>query len=141
MKKEGYRERRLRQRTERLEKRRRKLMSAMGVALPNLPPLPPPIPAGTVRVNPSALESNSSYVPPDFVRRGYYLDEEFTCQDCGKTEVWTAAQQKWWYEVAKGYIWTSAIRCRACRLKERKRREEARKIHLEGIAKKRAKSH
>ena len=34
----------------------------------------------------------------------YYLDVSFTCIDCGKSEIWTAAQQKWWYEEAKGLI-------------------------------------
>lgn len=34
--------------------------------------------------------------------RAYYEDKEFECTDCGKTALWTAQQQKWWYEVAKG---------------------------------------
>ena len=68
---------------------------------------------------------------PDF-----YEDASFTCKDCGKQEVWTASQQKWWYEVAGGYIETTAIRCRACRKIEKIRKDEARKIHLEGIQKK-----
>jgi len=29
--------------------------------------------------------------------------------------VWTAEQQKWWYEVAKGPIFSVAVRCRECR--------------------------
>lgn len=45
----------------------------------------------------------------------YYEDLNFTCVDCGREEVWTAEQQKWWYETAKGYIFSKAIRCRACR--------------------------
>jgi hypothetical protein len=53
---------------------------------------------------------NNSYNPPSF-----YEDKPFVCVDCGKEEVWTARQQKWWYEVAKGSIYSSAIRCRACR--------------------------
>ena len=50
-----------------------------------------------------------------------------------KKEAWTATQQQWWFEIAKGDVWTTAIRCRPCRPKERKRKEEARKIDLEGI--------
>src|SRR4051812_35983077 len=53
---------------------------------------------------------NNSYSPPEF-----YEDRPFICVDCGKEEVWTAAQQKWWYEVAKGPIYSRAVRCRACR--------------------------
>jgi hypothetical protein len=70
---------------------------------------------------------------PDF-----YRDIWFTCKDCGERELWTAKQQKRWHEEQAGEIEAVAIRCRACRRKERKRREEARKIHLEGIARKRA---
>ena len=45
----------------------------------------------------------------------FYEDVPFTCVDCGCEEVWTAEQQKWWYETAKGYIFAIAKRCRACR--------------------------
>jgi hypothetical protein len=56
----------------------------------------------------------------------YYYDIEFTCCDCGKLERWTAAQQKWWYEAAGGYFFATAVRCRACRERERERIQEAR---------------
>ena len=46
----------------------------------------------------------------------FYVDKAFTCRDCGAQEVWTAKQQKWWYEVALGSIHSTAVRCRACRL-------------------------
>ena len=45
----------------------------------------------------------------------WYLDRAFTCRDCGADEVWTAKQQKWWYEVAHGPIDSTAVRCLACR--------------------------
>ena len=45
----------------------------------------------------------------------YYEDKEFTCVDCGRVEVWSAEDQKWWYETAKGYIFSTAVRCLACR--------------------------
>ncbi|HUM95985.1 MAG TPA: zinc-ribbon domain containing protein, partial [Candidatus Competibacter sp.] len=53
---------------------------------------------------------------------------------CGKEEIWTAAQQRWWYEEAHGDVWTVAVRCRPCRQQERIRKTEARRIHLEGLA-------
>ena len=53
--------------------------------------------------------------PPEFVEIGYYVDRPFTCRDCGAPQVWTATQQKWWYEVAFGDVWTTAVRCRPCR--------------------------
>ncbi|HEX2933685.1 MAG TPA: zinc-ribbon domain containing protein [Candidatus Binatia bacterium] len=65
-----------------------------------------------VPVNEGLLASNNSYGAPDFVRRGYYVDRPFRCADCGKEEVWTGTQQTWWYEVAKGFAYSSAKRCR-----------------------------
>lgn len=47
----------------------------------------------------------------------YYVEKQFTCVDCGSREVWTARSQKWYYEVAKGHISATAIRCRPCREK------------------------
>ena len=91
-------------------------------------------PSGAIAVDHSKLAPNNSYtLPPD-----YYTDQPFTCRDCGVEEVWTAERQQWWCEVAKGSIFSTAIRCRACRKVERDRKAEARRIHLEGVAKKRA---
>jgi hypothetical protein len=92
--------------------------------------------ARSVPVNRAELAPNNSYGVPDSVERGCYLDTPFTCAECGSQEVWTAAQQKWWYEVAKGFAYSTARLCRACRRKERERRNEARRIHLEGIGRK-----
>lgn len=70
----------------------------------------------------------------------YYRDVWFTCKDCGKEETWSAEQQKTWYEEQGGEIEAIAIRCHACRGKEKLRREAARKIHLEGLARKRSRT-
>ena len=67
----------------------------------------------------------------------YYLDFPFTCKDCGKKEIWTGRQQKWWHERVGGIRESIAVRCRGCRLKERARRDEARRVHLEGVERKR----
>jgi hypothetical protein len=91
---------------------------------------------GGVAVNRNALAPTNSYCPPEFIERGYYLDLKFTCTDCGTEEYWTATQQKWWYEVAKGDVFTTARRCRPCRRRERERRDEARRVSAEGIARK-----
>ena len=89
---------------------------------------------GTVEVTPASLRPTNSYGIPDFVQRGYYQDRPFRCKDCGVEEIWTAAQQQWWYEQAQGDVWTVAVRCRACRQQERTRKAEARRIHLAGLA-------
>jgi hypothetical protein len=68
----------------------------------------------------------------------YYKDLEFRCRDCGSLEVWTAKQQKWWYEEAKGHLDSTAIRCRPCRRKEQERKKEARRTWAAGIARKRS---
>jgi len=93
-----------------------------------------PFKPGRTKVNEEKLRPTNSYGTPDFVWNGYYEDKPFQCKDCGKGELWTATQQKWWYEVAQGDVWTTAIRCRACRRKEAARRAAARKVHQDGIA-------
>ena len=66
----------------------------------------------------------------------FYVDMPFNCKDCESNELWTAKQQKWWYEIAKGSIDSVAVRCRSCRKKEQARKVEARRVHLEGVANK-----
>jgi hypothetical protein len=76
------------------------------------------IPQGAVPANVEQQAPNNSYSPPL-----YYVDKPFRCVDCGKEEVWTAHQQKWYYEVAKGSIYGTAIRCRSCRQKRRREKK------------------
>jgi hypothetical protein len=94
----------------------------------------PEIRKGTViPVDRSRIVSRSAIpIVPD-----YYRDSWFSCKDCGERELWTAKQQQRWYEEQGGEIEAVAIRCRACRRKAKLRRETARKIHLEGKARKR----
>jgi hypothetical protein len=100
--------------------------------------MPADAPIGTVPCNPYLLAPYNSYGAPRFVECGYYADLSFTCRDCRKQEIWKATQQKWWYEIAKGNVETCATRCRQCRKIERERKAEARRVHLEGLAKKQA---
>jgi len=94
-------------------------------------------PAGSVLVDATKLRG-SSWGLPAFAWQGYYQDAPFRCKDCGAEQVWTARQQKWWYEVAGGNYDCRAVRCKACRIKERARIAEARRVHMEGLARKRA---
>lgn len=96
------------------------------------------VPERIVPVNAERLAPNNSYGVPDFVRRGYYVDVPFQCADCGIREVWTGAQQKWWFEVAQGFVYATAIRCRRCRRKERDRRADAKRVHFDGLARKKS---
>jgi hypothetical protein len=77
------------------------------------------IPRGAVLADPARQVPWGSYSPPPT----YYVDKMFTCVDCGREEVWTGKQQKWYYEVAKGSLHATAIRCQACRRKRARRRE------------------
>ncbi|MEZ0256530.1 MAG: zinc-ribbon domain containing protein [Chthoniobacter sp.] len=89
-----------------------------------------------VRLKPGPYSGLCAPEWPEFVARGYYVDQPFQCTDCGAQEIWTARQQKWWYEIARGGAWTIANRCRPCRRRERERKATARKVHLEGLARK-----
>ena len=89
----------------------------------------PPIPRGAELADYTQL----NHVCPCTILPLYYVDHPFICRDCGAQEVWTASQQKWWYEVAKGRLDSIAVRCRPCRKKQRARKAEARAIHLAGL--------
>ncbi|WP_425397407.1 zinc-ribbon domain containing protein [Aeoliella sp.] len=73
------------------------------------------IPPGAVFANPRQQVPNNSYCPAPT----YYEDIEFKCIDCGKREVWLAKDQKWYYEVAKGPLYATAVRCQECRYKRK----------------------
>lgn len=45
----------------------------------------------------------------------FYLDRPFVCRQCGKREIWKAADQKWYFEEAKGHIHAVAVECHDCR--------------------------
>lgn len=93
------------------------------------------VPLGAAAADPTQLAHNNTYgLLPSF-----YIDTPFVCRDCGAHEIWTAKQQKWWYEIAKGPIDSHAVRCRPCRLLERARVEEARRVSQTGMALKLAK--
>ena len=95
---------------------------------------------GQVLVDVASLTPHHALCTLDFVVRGYYVDMPFNCKACGKPQVWTAAQQKWWYETVKGDLSAIAVLCRPCRVQERERKSAVRKAHLEGLAKKRTKA-
>ncbi len=77
------------------------------------------VPTGRIAADLSQQAPNNSYGCPLL----FYEDTPFTCVDCGKEEIWTAKQQQWWYEVAKGSIYSRSKRCRDCRRKYRARRQ------------------
>lgn len=78
--------------------------------------------ASRLPVDASKLDMGNTYSSAP----AFWEDRAFVCKDCKVEETWTAAQQKWWYEEARGYFFATAIRCRACRAKERERIASAR---------------
>jgi hypothetical protein len=71
-----------------------------------------------LRADPAKLEHINTYGQlPE-----YYIDRPFRCRDCGKEEIWKAADQKWYYEEAKAHMDATAVRCHACR-QARKRKQ------------------
>lgn len=76
------------------------------------------LPVEEQRKHPSALPADRSKLDhintygwlPEF-----YIHRRFRCRDCGKEEIWKAADQKWYYETAKGHMDATAVRCHACR--------------------------
>jgi hypothetical protein len=76
------------------------------------------LPEDVQRRHPAALPADQSKLGhintygslPEF-----YIDKPFRCRDCGKEEIWKAADQKWYYEEAKAHIDAGAVRCHDCR--------------------------
>ena len=101
--------------------RRQERRALAKIACLRAPAPVPPAPRGSLPVDVSQLAPHNSYGSglPRLAQHGYYVDQWYACVDCGKHEVWTAEQQKWWYETAKGYIDSIAIRCKPCRLTRR----------------------
>lgn len=108
---------------------RAKKLTGIDTTDPNVTP-----PPGAVLADQKELSHNNTYgrLPR------FYIDKVVVCRQCGTEEVWPAERQKWWYEVAKGNINTEAVLCRACRDNEKQRKEEARRVHAEGLKKKRS---
>ena len=65
----------------------------------------------------------------------YYEGKDFTCRDCGVDDMWTANQQKFYFEECKGHIDSLAVRCNACRniLKLAKKEQQAHMQEMKDI--------
>jgi hypothetical protein len=92
-------------------------------------------PKGAIAANVAGLGLLHPYALAPY----FYVDKSFDCRDCGAEQVWRATQQKWFYEVAKGDLSATAVRCLPCRRKERARKEKARADSLPGLLAKLAK--
>ncbi len=73
--------------------------------------IPKGMPLDAVMADPTKQVPNGSYDPPPL----WYVDKDFVCRKCGTEETWTAEQQKWYYEEAKGTLYATAKHCSNCR--------------------------
>lgn len=71
------------------------------------------IPAGVEYIQRTRSSCSLHRRPP------YYRDIEFRCEDCGRHNVWTADDQRHWYEQSRGSPYGTAKRCSECRRKRR----------------------
>jgi hypothetical protein len=117
------------QRRREIKESRRKKAEAM-VDIDTYDPRSVRPPVGSVEADHSQLDHINTY---GFLPL-FYVDKAFICRDCGSGEIWTAKQQKWWYEIAKGHIDSTAIRCRKCRDKI-KHKNDLQKQHMEEMTK------
>lgn len=85
----------------------------------------------------SRLVPNNSY---GAACKQFYEPVPFRCMDCGKEEIWTARQQKWWYEDCQGSIYSTATRCLPCRIARRQKLAEQRQRTQDGLARKAART-
>lgn len=102
---------------EKAEQRRAEIAAQWGLEVRQVPH---DLPEGAIPADLSQQVPWNSYSAAPL----YYVDRPFTCRDCGREEIWTAAQQKWWYEVAKGSLYSTAVRCRDCRRARRNARQQ-----------------
>ncbi len=66
--------------------------------------------------------------PPCIGFPAFYVDRPFRCRDCGAQEVWTAKQQKWWFETIGAHLDSGAARCMPCRRQRRATLAEAQAV-------------
>lgn len=97
------------------------------------PDYAPPMPAGAVRGD----IRRQSYCRMCHVPRYFYVDDERTCVQCHQQFVFSAAEQKYWYETLKFWADSTAIRCLDCRRKQRSKVAIQRQLSaaLAGLAK------
>jgi hypothetical protein len=79
------------------------------------------VPIGAIAADPS------QQYRPGCTAKFFYRDIEFICSDCGAEEVWTAKDQKWYFEVVRAPVYCVPKRCSACRKKHRETKALQRK--------------
>ena len=81
---------------------------------------------GDVRTMNYASAVRADVTKQDFTvcPRHWYVDAVFRCIDCGSDFLFSATEQRFWYEDRRFYVDSRPTRCVACRKKERARKRE-----------------
>lgn len=86
-----------------------------------------------VAVPKGAIAADLSQQTPSFFQvRRFNRDKQFTCNDCGAAEVWTAEEQKWYFEEIKAHPASKPVRCAMCR-KKRREETELQRSHMKKV--------
>jgi hypothetical protein len=78
------------------------------------------IPEGALPGNPDEQVGAEGYAA-----KFYYVDIDYVCRGCGRKEVWTAAQQKRYFEVQKGNIYNEPTWCHECHTERMQKKKAA----------------
>lgn len=87
------------------------------------------LPEEAQRQHPSALPADQSklgHINTYGCLPEFYIDRPFRCCECGKEEIWKAADQKWYYEETKAHVDAKAVRCHDCRKRRKMKRRQKR---------------
>lgn len=90
------------------------------------PDYKPLLPRGAVRGN----IKSQSFCRMCHVPRYFYINQDKTCVQCGKDFVFSAKEQKYWYESLKFHFDSTAIRCPKCRRTQRNVKALNRQLEL-----------
>lgn len=67
----------------------------------------------------TAIPANTELQDFTVFPRAWYVDARFHCADCGAEFLWSAQEQKLWFEVYHFYVDSQPTRCRECHAKHR----------------------
>jgi len=79
------------------------------------------IPKNALAADPDAQNHGAGYSAKFF-----YQDIHYTCAGCGKPGIWTAQQQKRYFEIQKGNIYNEPKWCHECHTSRTKNKEARR---------------
>jgi len=71
---------------------------------------------GTLHINyPTAIRADIAKQDFSVCPRHWYIDAAFRCPRCNRTFVFSAEEQRFWYEELKFYVDSQATHCKECR--------------------------